>query len=273
MHLDRLDSISLAGSSGTPNDDRAGTADTHAWVIDGATDLGPPGLLGARGGAAWLAGAADAAFAAAEGALAPLCAAAFDTIARRYAAARRRAPHGAWELPCASMLVVAIEGDALAIGTIGDCAALHWRGGAVAWLGNEPSRSDERAAAAALGDAITGAALRHPDVIADRRAARAHAARRALSPDADAARAVLATHRRPIAPGDELLLMTDGFSALVDGYAAMDAATLFARVRAEGLAPLAVALRAIEQADADCRRHPRFKRSDDATALWLRVGS
>ena len=38
-----------------------------------------------------------------------------------------------------------------------------------------------------------------------------------------------------------------------------------------GLADLASELRAIEREDAACRRFPRFKRSDDATALWLRV--
>ena len=31
-------------------------------------------------------------------------------------------------------------------------------------------------------------------------------------------------------------------------------------------------LRAIEQGDAACTRFPRFKTSDDATALWLRIG-
>ena len=62
MHFDLLQSISLAGDISVPNDDRAGSARGHAWVIDGATDLGPPGLVGAQGGAAWLASVAQAAF-------------------------------------------------------------------------------------------------------------------------------------------------------------------------------------------------------------------
>jgi hypothetical protein len=37
------------------------------------------------------------------------------------------------------------------------------------------------------------------------------------------------------------------------------------------LAALAQTLRAIEQEDAACLRYPRFKASDDASAIWLRV--
>ena len=39
-----------------------------------------------------------------------------------------------------------------------------------------------------------------------------------------------------------------------------------------GLGPLAEELRGIEQDDAACLRYPRFKASDDASAIWLRVG-
>ena len=51
-----------------------------------------------------------------------------------------------------------------------------------------------------------------------------------------------------------------------------DADSLFAAVRSHGLAALGTALRTIEQDDAACLRFPRFKVSDDATTLWLRIG-
>ena len=38
-----------------------------------------------------------------------------------------------------------------------------------------------------------------------------------------------------------------------------------------GLADLALQLRRIEKEDAACLRYPRFKASDDASAIWLRV--
>jgi hypothetical protein len=82
----------------------------------------------------------------------------------------------------------------------------------------------------------------------------------------------LETSRISCAPGDEVLLMSDGFSALIDGYAAYDEAGLFDALAVQGLAGLGERLRAIEAADIACARYPRFKTSDDATALWLRIG-
>jgi hypothetical protein len=46
---------------------------------------------------------------------------------------------------------------------------------------------------------------------------------------------------------------------------------LFAAAEGRGLAALAGELRSIEAADPEGVRFPRFKRSDDATALLLRV--
>jgi hypothetical protein len=66
-----------------------------------------------------------------------------------------------------------------------------------------------------------------------------------------------------------LLLMSDGFYRLVDTFDAYDDAALFDAIESRGLAPLLDELRAIELADAECVRRPRFKTHDDATALWL----
>jgi hypothetical protein len=78
------------------------------------------------------------------------------------------------------------------------------------------------------------------------------------------------TARIACAPGDDIVLMTDGFSALIDAYG-MDSAGMMTRLKGEGLLPLATELRAIEAEDAACTRYPRFKKSDDATAIWARV--
>jgi hypothetical protein len=68
-----------------------------------------------------------------------------------------------------------------------------------------------------------------------------------------------------------LLLMTDGFAALADRYRAYDAAGLLRAVLDRGLQELAREVRAIETADAGGAKHPRFKASDDATALLMRL--
>jgi hypothetical protein len=113
MHLDLIQTVSLAGKAGVPNDDRAGCGDRHAWVIDGATDLGAPGLFGGRGGAAWIAAQAHAAFAGASGPIERLCGDVFEAVSASYIRNRRREPIADWELPCAAFVAVAIEGETL----------------------------------------------------------------------------------------------------------------------------------------------------------------
>lgn len=271
MHLDLIESISLAGKPDVANDDRAGSAERHAWIIDGATDLGPAGLLGERGGAAWLAGTAQRAFAAAEGCLKDICTQVFDSVAAAYERERRREPQAGWELPQAAFAAVAIEGDSLSCAFMADCIVLHRSAAGIAFLTPEPDRNSERAEAAALGPGTGAAAVRSPAVLADRRAARQRP-KAVLSVDAGQARINTEYVRVPVARGDDLLLLSDGFAALFDTYRAYEPDGFVAQVLQHGLAALAGQLREIERQDAACLNYPRFKASDDATGLWLRVG-
>ena len=68
-----------------------------------------------------------------------------------------------------------------------------------------------------------------------------------------------------------LLLASDGFTALSDRYGAYDSAGLVRAALGQGLHELGRELRAIELADAGGVLHPRFKTSDDATALLMRL--
>lgn len=262
---------SVAGKAEVANDDRLGCADRHAWVIDGATDLGEPGLLGGRGGAAWLAATADRAFAQASGPLEDLCGQVFDTVAQAYRHETQREPIGAWEIPSAAFAAVALEGDTLTCAHAADCAVLLRSGASVSFVTPEPDRRREQAAAQALGVGGAAVGLRSPAVLADQRAQRGRPQRRVLGVDAQASRASTRYTYVPIRKHDELLLMSDGFSALLDSYALYDAQTLFAALPQRGLAGLIEELRAIERDDASSSRYPRFKPSDDASAIWLRV--
>lgn len=272
MHLDLVQSLSLNGSPGVANDDRAGSKADCAWIIDGATDLGPVGLLGDQGGAAWLAATADGGFSTAVGdRLDDTCRQVFDFVSARFAAERRRAPEGAWELPSASFAAVQLGGGRLDVAWAADCVVLLQSAKGVRWCTPEPDRGAESRAAAALGDGVGAQAVRSPDVVASLRAQRSRAGRRVLGVDPAASAAAMGATAMPIAAGDSVLLLTDGFSALIDAYRIYDAAGLFAAVAERGLAALGQELRAIEAQDAACLRYPRFKKSDDATALWVRV--
>jgi hypothetical protein len=82
------------------------------------------------------------------------------------------------------------------------------------------------------------------------------------------------SHRRLSVAGESLVLLaTDGFFALVSDYRAYDPEALLAAATSKGLPVLGHQLREIENADVDGARHPRFKKSDDATAVLLRIAS
>ncbi len=272
MRLDLMQTVSLNGDLKRANDDRAGINGRRAWVIDGATDLGQPGLLGGLGGAAWIASAADAGFAAAEAAdLQEACRQMFEAVAQTFRTAQRREIAGRWELPTAAFAAVQTVDDMVEVAWAADCAVLHRSGDGARWLSPTPDRASESAAAAAFGPLPDAGALSDQAILEDRRAHRSAAIRSVLSPDPEASAIATAYARTRVQAGDMLLLLTDGFAALADAYAAYDAASLFEAVLAKGLSALGEELRAIERADSACTRYPRFKVSDDATALWARV--
>ncbi|WP_329202835.1 MULTISPECIES: UTRA domain-containing protein [unclassified Streptomyces] len=67
-------------------------------------------------------------------------------------------------------------------------------------------------------------------------------------------------------------LLTDGASRLVDSFGALSWAQLLDLLRSEGPAALIARTREAELADPVGERWPRFKRSDDATAAYVRIG-
>jgi hypothetical protein len=83
-----------------------------------------------------------------------------------------------------------------------------------------------------------------------------------------------AKHARVMpAPGSPVLLASDGFLALASDYDRYTPETLFTACVERGLPALGEELRAIEASDPDGIKFPRFKRSDDATALLLAIVS
>lgn len=264
MHFDLIQSISFAGSTATPNDDRYGATPRRAWMIDGSTDLGPPGLMGNQAGAAWLAATASRAFAAADdGALADTLSHVYARTAAAYTAERVRDPIDDWELPSAAFLAIALTDGTLDLAWLADCTCVILRGDAIARLGPQPNTDETEQAR------IHAAGPERP--LEMLRTERMRPARYILGVD-PAHLAFVDYLRVPVESGDEVLLMTDGMAALVDDYG-MPLASFVAMLRTQGLPALAARLRAIEADDGARARYPRFKGSDDATALWLRIAA
>lgn len=69
----------------------------------------------------------------------------------------------------------------------------------------------------------------------------------------------------------EVLMMTDGFSAIEDKYAYINENQLLDDVRQKGLEYLYNLLRDIENKDASGILYPRLKQSDDASAVYIQL--
>jgi hypothetical protein len=275
-----IDSLSVAGDRAKVNDDAFGAAGNRVWVLDGATGLGGTFLPG-QSDAAWLARSANRLLhthhAIRDTDL--LVKAVIEGLASAFEAERLRNPQERWELPVASFLMFTVgEGEIEAV-WLGDCRAVIDIGGKIASCGETPAgEAEERAFAASLGGKLGATAmLRSPSVINELRIARntcntGKTGRWLVGLEPQAAehleRAVFALDG-PMSG----LAMSDGFSALELKYKRYTTDALIAAAGQRGLAALAGELRQIEEIeDPDGAAFPRFKRSDDATAVLFRAG-
>ncbi len=280
MRLDVLDMISLPGNPARPNDDAFCHSDALAAVFDGATGLGEQ-ILPVDSDAAWIARRG------AEGLIqhqAPgrrprdvLAETARDaeTLFKRL---RLRAPKETYEIPFASMMLVAIVADGLEALWFGDCVALVKRPHDDVVVVGEAFAKRAREAggvvrlASARGVSAPAASRNLPEFMdflrSERNGVNTKPDRWLFSPDgACAGHAQSRTIAAP--PGTDILLASDGFLALASDYERYDAAGLLAAAKSKGLRALCDALREIERGDPDGARYPRFKTSDDATAILL----
>lgn len=274
--LTLVESLSLAGDRAKQNDDACGARGAQAWVIDGATDLHEAPLSRRASDAAWFAQFLNAQLNAAQSEDLR------DSVARAVATAdiafkeiAGGAQYEKWRSPIASLLFIEeIEAGVRGI-DLGDCRIAAFDASGGAWLlGGPDEAADAETALAAQQTDADKPLLQRDATIARLREMRAALNQpgahwtACLDPAcADQARGWALDLARPA----HLLLMTDGFSALADRYHAYDAAGLVRAALERGLQELGRELRAIEHADARGAKHPRFKRSDDATALLLRL--
>jgi hypothetical protein len=280
MPFEILDTISLPGDPLKPNDDAFGHVESAAVVLDGATSLGDP-LMPGDSDAAWLAhfGArrlmahvrdGDAPRDALRHALAD--------AKKSFEALRRHAPKEKWQTPAASMMFVADTADGFDALSFGDCVALVRRpDNAIEVVGeafDKKASESRRAARLAKETGLAPASgLNRPEFLTALRAARNRVnsgSHWAFSPDPQAADHI-AQNRITAPRGTILLLASDGFLAIASDYGRYTAHTLMDKAIAKGLGILADELREIEDADPQGHKHPRFKKSDDATAVLLKL--
>lgn len=279
--LEALAMLSLPGDPAKPNDDAFCHGDHLAAVFDGATGLGEQ-ILPADSDAAWIARRGAEGLILHGGANIP----ARETLRRaardaetQFKALALRAPAHTYEIPFASMMCVSECAGTLQALWFGDCAALIKRPDEPTQIIGEAmeKRTAESARVAALAKAknlAPAAGVSRAEYLPALRAARNQVntveESWLFSPDERCANhAQSQTTAAP--PGTQILLLSDGFLALASDYNRYSAESLLEAATQKGLRALYTELREIEANDPEGRTHPRFKKSDDATALLLRV--
>jgi len=280
MNLDVLEYLSLPGDPTKANEDAFGHGGNAALVIDGATPLGDS-LMPGPSDAAWIAQFGARRLMAHlkddDGARKALRATLADAQ-KSFEALRRHEPEEMWQMPCASMMLAVADEGGVEFLWFGDCAALVKQGDEPVTVVGETF--DKRATEARRAQALAkeknlspAAGLSRAEFIGSLRASRNRINSGQdwlFSPDVKAASHV-SRRVMKIRPGSEILLLTDGFLALASDYGAYNADSLMTAALSKGLVSLGGELRAIEDGDSGGDKFPRFKKSDDATALLLRL--
>lgn len=279
MQFELLDSLSLPSDSTKPNEDSFAHTRRMAVVFDGATGLGER-LMPGPSDAQWIAQFAVRRLRAhAEEIVSSprewIRAAAMDAE-HSFSALRRREPAENYEMPCGSLMLAALKENALDLFWFGDCAALlRAPTGAFVLIGDtlvKRARESERAAKASAAPAAAGV---RDEFLPALRASR-NSVNRVGGDWLFAPGSACADHARemhlPAAEGAHLLIASDGFLALCADYGHYTPEALLHAAASRGLDRLGEELRMIEAEDSEGRAFPRFKRSDDATALLLSIG-
>lgn len=273
-----LSQVSVKGSAPF-NEDMAGSAGSHAWIIDGAAFFSGASRTEQQSEGAWLAQRVDEilrATARDEAPLSEVAATLEVAVARDYAALGDGQPErlgGEGPSAVLGLLRLSAMGQCCRIEgvVIGDVSIIILDGERMErWTDPSAGPFEARTIAAA------GAGLRRDgEPISAPALAQIHENRRFLNqPDGYWAvhpglpwQGGLRTFSATLSPTATVLLASDGFMRLVDVLKRYDEARLMQAVVRDGAAALVAELRRLESGDPRTERFNRVKIHDDATAL------
>lgn len=279
-----LDRLSLPGRPDRPNEDAMGEGGAVAFVLDGATGLGDEPLLRADSDAAWVAKTAARALAAHAagyaGDLDSLVYKATVDVERAFRAERLRETYESYEIPWATLAICGVTSGALNLAFLGDSRLLvrddqgvvHHFGAPLKYRKGEQALA-QKMIAEAKGERLGIETIRAsvmPQLRASRAKVNTPEGYWLMGPDPRAAAHVVKSKLR-IGSGAMVMMMTDGFYALIEDYKLYDDAGLIKAALGKGLTELGDELREIELNDPLGKKFPRMKTSDDATAMVIRA--
>lgn len=277
-----LEGLSLPGSKDRENDDAMGCTSEIAFVLDGVTSLAEPPLMGGRSDAAWVAHLARDLLVKHKPKVASdlprFIAGIAEEITLRFEAGRLRPPVSRHELPWTTLSIIALEGNRLHIAFLGDSRILiETADDAVHNYGIPVSRSAFEKGMAkkmiAAGQGI-GVEVQRQTIQADlqrsRETVNTPQGYWLLGADASVS-GHLNMATLDLNGSATVLLATDGFYALTEDYRHYGDRELIATSQVVGLQTLGHELRHVEELDPLGHKYPRMKKSDDATALLVRI--
>lgn len=279
MPLTILDAISLKGQ-GAQNEDAYGAQDGFAWVLDGATGVAASRIAGGVSDAAWYAARVDAELSRAirrqpDADTPTLLREAVEEVAQGY----RTATAGQEEppFPPSAAFVMLRTGDhGVDFTGLGDCAALFTPadGGIGYFEPDEERRIDNESLRRLVAEQEKTPDADHAEITARLTPVLRRNRARMNTPEgywilsfSQAALDHLYARRVAVDRSAPVILMSDGFTRALKMLDGMNEARLYDAILSDGAAAIGDRLRRAEAADASCRRHPRFKKSDDATCL------
>lgn len=285
MKLSIIETISDPGKAGRPNEDRFGFNDSVAFVVDGATGLGDRQFMPNFGSdAAWIADYAASRLAQEWTGDADISA-----LIRQISADAREVftqtageqPRYAW--PLAAFAGLHLTSTGLEFVGLGDSVVyvLHDDGRAETLTALPQAFANEQAAARQHiervgGIGASGSAVNDPQTLEKLRKGR----ERQNTPEGTVwslglvpeTADHLARKLVPLSEGATVLVCSDGLADLVSLYKLYDAASLVQRAATAGLGALVSELRHMErEVDPDGLAYPRYKQSDDTTAILVRL--
>lgn len=281
-----IESLSDPGKEGRANEDRLGYNETSAFIFDGATGLGDRQFMEGYGSdAAWIADFAATRLAERldrdaepKTVLRQISEEARDT----FLAVAGDQPRYAW--PLSSLTALQVTQDRFRYFGLGDSCMyiLHDDGqsdfvtpipGAYEWEQHQAAKHIARVG----GIGAANIATSDPETLANLREGRSRqntpgGATWTFGVVPEAADHLAMVDVPIYGGGATAILCSDGLADLVALYKLYDPATLIQRTATAGLKSLVTELRHMERkVDPDGLKYPRYKQSDDTTAILLRL--
>jgi hypothetical protein len=282
--IEVLEGLSMPGSLDRDNEDALGATHWVAFALDGVTGVGDAPLMPGKSDAMWVSHAArdlliEHGTEEAARNLKGLIAKVATGINERFVKGRSRAPNARYEQPYTTLSMIGVEPGKIHIASLGDSRVLiETSDDQIHNFGPKSRSTFEQKTAARMLAARKGQALGtdtiRATVLDDLRRAReivnTPQGYWLLGADpAAGANAIVKTI--PLDGPAVALIMTDGFYALVEDYRHYGDRELIANAQTLGLHILGRELRHVEDDDPVGERYPRMKKSDDATALLVRI--